>query len=274
MPLQPEVYHPITGGKVPAGMPLGLETYTALQQIANEVSGEALVARRLLDVDYVEQMVPVGLPGFGEPATVDGVSVYAPSPPPVGTLLRVGIELDALELQSVAECPRLAALPGLVLGARKAALAESRCVFNAIADLGTPVEVPKGSLGDLLLAAIDALRLGGFSGELSLVIGSATWAEVNRLGDDGGARLTRRLEQETGGRIVVLADSPSYKAIVLAPGRENVRLVVGDNYALQWLSTDGVRHSFAMTVGFRVVVTDRAAVQVVGRPKRQGDMAT
>ena len=266
---EPVRYHPRPCCRV-AGGPVPLETHTALQHVVNEVACEALAARRMLDVDYVEDVVPVGLLEIAEPASVcHGVSLYKPEPPPVGVLLLTMVSLDGAALQALADSPHLAGLPKLVEATRKLARAETKGVFDAIAAAtvaaceGPPPCEPSEATcrGGRLLNAVRCLRAKGFGGDLLLAIAADEWAKLDRE----AAEVAGRLRAETGGNIVVLPPCGDHVAVLVAPGGESVRLVIGDNYALKWLATDGVHHTFALTVGYRVIVVDRCAVRVVWR---------
>jgi uncharacterized linocin/CFP29 family protein len=257
--LQPQDYHP-KSGRVVAGMPIALETHTALQHVVNQVASEALVARQVLDVEYVDEVVPIGLLEIGcpTPATAD-VSLYTPTPPPVGKLLKTIVDLDAAALQAVEECPRSAGLPQLVRATRKLALAETESVFLGVADQGTVAEASDGPIAERLLTAATALRTQGFGGDLVLAIDGQTWADLSRIEEP----VRKRLKAQIGTNTVFLPASAGRLAVLMAPGGESVRLVIGDNYALRWLSSDGVHHKFSLTVGLRVVVIDGDAVQVI-----------
>lgn len=256
----PEPFGPISAG-----------IFASLQEVVNRAAGEALVDRQVLHVDYVEGVVPEG--GDREPdqgaavALASGV-VSLPLRNPdtaCARLLQKTFALSCTTLDYLERCPAKADTGTVATAARDLARAETNEVFGILAEHAGDHKVTGDTELASALAAVAELQAEGFGCDLAVVFGGAAGGNLWRVAEGpGDAELLARLERNARAGLFV---APGLKAIglAIAPCRDTIHVQVARNFRLRWLASTGLAETFAVDVGFRVIVSDPTALRVLGK---------
>jgi hypothetical protein len=239
---------------MPTCAPISARACAALQHRVNEVAEGGLMARRLLDVVYTDEPVPVAvtIPEGDEPDSYE-------ADVKTGIVLLGRFSLDIGEVQLAEQRLDAADLTQLVVATRGLAARENARILGALAEVpaGQRTVVETADM-DALLAAADAVRARGHTGPLAAVVSGEILSSAAR---EGSLRELQRVFAE--GILPAPTADVGVHAIVLEPGGRNAHVVVGRNYALSWLAWDGVHHQFSICVSLRTVVTVPGAIQVL-----------
>lgn len=246
--------------------PVGEGVSEYLQGVVEEVAEASLVARRLMDVEYTDAAVPVGpvargVPGLPVPGNETQVTPYSA---PVGMGLHRDFSLSLSDLALLERGGVRPALPDLVRAVRELARAEDWMIVDALVNQGVehvPPSAERGVAAGLQTMA-QWLRGAGYLSPLAAVVslGEESGQDPLPLDDLGAEEHLRRLY--AGGLYLFVGMPEGHVAVVVDTGPRNLRLLVGQNFELQWLRQECDGQVFRLSVGMAVLVGNPDAIRV------------
>lgn len=256
---------------VPKAWPLGPEYCDLVQQTVNQVVEARSVARRLIDVVQTDEALPSSVrlkeskrQGEG------GLRRFEPELKRAGVLLWDEFKVDLVAAQMAQKTPEQADLGDLTTVTQNLVAAEDAEVFQALVEAADkdherikPEKDEKPATPGPLCRAAHELREAGHAGLLAVAIDPAEWRKVGRA---MAPQELRDLERVFADGVFLVKLAPKAHAIAVAPGGGNAKILVGQNYTVNWLRWEGPAHKFAICVSLAVDVSVGSAIQALTWP--------
>jgi uncharacterized linocin/CFP29 family protein len=183
---------------------------------------------------------------------------------------QVGIPLDAGKAAAAAAA---------------AAQAEDRLVFRGDAALDLPglltVEgrqtLPLGNWGEMgrafadVVAGVQALVDGGFTGPYALVVSPRLYAQLNRVFDGTGVLELEQVEKLARRGVYPTAILPEPSALLADTGAQNMDLVLGLDLAAAYVESSNLNHRFRVLESLVLRIRRPGAIVTFEAPDRHGE---
>ncbi len=240
--------------EAPAGpLPVSEEVFQHLQSIATHVAQTSLICRRLMDVEYTGEAVPMAPPAAPPKTTRVATDITMLSfQPDAGTLLSVEFDVSLLDLAFLERGGPHPSLQDLTSAARKLAVLEDQTVLQAVLQAlaenerqFTPDD-PKADRASVPHMMAVNLRESRYLSPLAAIVavGKDPHSEWVTIEQDQRLRQLFEAGVYFVESLVSPKDSAEHKALVMDTGPHNARVRIGLNHELEWLrqedqKTDG-----------------------------------
>jgi uncharacterized linocin/CFP29 family protein len=260
-------------------VPLTGREWQALDSAVVQVARRSLVARRFLTlagpVGAGVQSIPNDTYAGLEEAQISlfGAEEKAPIhiqrrrfvPVP---LLYQDFALNWRDLEAARQSGGLLDTTGAAIAASLVSAMEDRVILNGYDEFQQEgflnaegrQQLPLGDWGvaggafTAVVGATEALVAAGFRRPYTVVVSPQLMAQLNRVFDNTGVLELDQVRRLVEGGVYATQTLPPKAAVVVAPGTENVDLVIGQDMAVAFLETTSMEHHFRVleTLSLRI----------------------